>query len=122
MKVFSSTGVQFPSGFPRPEGSRTANPLRLQTASDRHLQISKVPEEPDHAVTSFAGALQQALGNVEALSDRADLLTEKAVYDPDSVEAHEVIIAAQKARFALNLTKTMADGFVRTFRELTNPR
>lgn len=122
MKVFTSTGVQFPSAFPKPEGARTANPLRLQTLSDRHMQVSAKPPEADHAVTSFADALNQALGNVEALNERSESLTEKAIYDPDSVEAHEVIIATQKARFAMNLTKTLADGAVRSFRELTNPR
>lgn len=122
MKVFTSTGVQFPSAFPKPEGSRTTNPLRLQTLSDRHMQLSGAPPEADHAVTSFADALNQALGNVETLNERSESLTEKAIYDPDSVEAHDVIIATQKARFAMNLTKTLADGAVRSFRELTNPR
>ncbi|HNE24497.1 MAG TPA: flagellar hook-basal body complex protein FliE, partial [Leptospiraceae bacterium] len=44
------------------------------------------------------------------------------IYDPDSVEVHDVMIAAEKSRFALTLTKTVADGLVRTFRELTQPR
>ncbi|WP_425435257.1 flagellar hook-basal body complex protein FliE [Leptonema illini] len=86
------------------------------------MQIGSAPKDPEHMTTTFAQALNEALGNVEGLSKKSEDLTTKAIYDPDSVEAHEVIIASQKARFALNLTKTIADGAVRTFRELTNPR
>jgi flagellar hook-basal body complex protein FliE len=122
MNIYTTTGVGFSSGMPKPLGSTTANPLRLKTLHERHMQISSEPEDPETVATTFAEALNQALGNVETLSQKSEDLTRKAIYDPDSVEAHEVIIASQKARFALNLTKTIADGAVRTFRELTNPR
>ncbi len=122
MNIVSTTGVRFNSGMPEVGGSTTANPLRMKTLNDRHMQIASEPKDPEHVTTTFAQALGEALGNVEALSKRSEDLTVKAVYDPDSVEAHEVILASQKARFALNLTKTIADGAVRTFRELTSQR
>lgn len=122
MNVFTTTGVGFSSGMPKPLGSTTANPLKLSTLDERQMQIGSAPKDPEHMTTTFAQALNEALGNVEGLSKKSEDLTTKAIYDPDSVEAHEVIIASQKARFALNLTKTIADGAVRTFRELTNPR
>lgn len=122
MNIVTTTGVGFSSGMPKPLGSTTINPLKLATSSDRHLQISKTTENPETVNSTFAAALNQALGSVEELNQRSEDLTTKAIYEPDSVEAHEVLIAAQKARFALNLTKTVADGVVRSFRELTNPR
>jgi flagellar hook-basal body complex protein FliE len=66
--------------------------------------------------------LSRALEDVESVDSRSRDLTTKAIYDPDSVEVHDVMIAAEKSRFALTLTKTVADGLVRTFRELTQPR
>lgn len=122
MNIVTTTGVGFSSGMPKPLGSTTTNPLKLATSFDRHMQIGKTIENPEHLNSSFANALNQALGNVEELNQRSEDLTNKAIYEPDTVEAHEVLIAAQKSRFALNLTKTVADGVVRSFRELTNPR
>ena len=122
MNIVTTTGVGFSSGMPKPLGSTTVNPLKLSTNNEKHMQISASPANPDHVVSTFAQALTEALGNVETLSTKSDDLMTQAVYEPDSVEAHEVLIAAQKARFALNLTKTVSDGVVRSFRELTSPR
>jgi hypothetical protein len=56
------------------------------------------------------------------LSNQSEDLTKKAVYDPDNVDVHEIMIASQKARFALNLTKTIIDGSIRAYKELTSGR
>ena len=88
----------------------------------RVLCDASVPPDPNKVVTNFSDALTQALGQVEQLNTRSKELTRQSIYDPDSVEVHDVMIAAQKSKFALNLTKTVADGFVRTIRELTAGR
>lgn len=65
MNVFTTTGVGFSSGMPKPLGSTTANPLRLSTLDERHMQIGSAPKDPEHMTTTFAQALNEALGNVE---------------------------------------------------------
>ena len=122
MDIFSTTGIQTSSMIPRPVGAQTTNPLQMNKGHDRHMQIASVPPDPNKVVTNFSDALTQALGQVEQLSTRSKELTRQSIYDPDSVEVHDVMIAAQKSKFALNLTKTVADGFVRTIRELTAGR
>ncbi len=122
MKIFSYPGVQFPSGFPKVEGSDREKPIRLKVLNEKHMQISEKPQEPEYFLSSFANSLNQMLGNVESLANQSKELTKKAIYDPDSVDIHEIMIASQKARFALNLTKTLTDGLVRAYRELTTPR
>ena len=86
------------------------------------MQIASTPPDPNKVVSNFSNALTEALGQVEQLDQRSNELTRKSIYDPDSVEVHDVMIAAQKSRFALTLTKTVADGLVRTIRELTAGR
>ncbi len=129
MKIFSYNGVQFPNAFPKVQKAETWNPLQLRTLHDKHMKISQkpvlqdiLPSQEDRMATNFAEALQQMLNNAETLSTEADELTKKAVYDPDSVDTHEIMIAVQKARFAINLTKTIAEGIVRSYKELITPR
>ncbi|GIX42198.1 MAG: flagellar hook-basal body complex protein FliE [Leptospiraceae bacterium] len=128
MDIFSYSGVQFPSGNPKVYGAETISPLKLRTIHEKHMQISQKPPltdivpEKERFVSNFAKSLNELLGSVEQLSNESDELTKKAVYDPDNVDVHEIMIAAQKARFALNLTKTITDGVIRAYKELTMPR
>lgn len=128
MKIFSYAGIQFPNGFPKTEKAQTWNPLQLRTLHEKHMKISQKPPlentvpSQNRIATNFVEALNQMLNNVESLTNEADELTKKAVYDPDSVDTHEIMIAAQKARFAINLTKTITDGLVRSYKELITPR
>lgn len=123
MEITNSYGVQFANGLPKVVGSKSlGGQIDMLTENANHLRPGAKPVEPDKVAGGFASALNDALGMVEKLDVNSQKLTAKAVYEPDSVEAHTVVIAAEKARFALNLTKSIADGFVRTYRDLTNPR
>lgn len=128
MKIFSYPGVQFSQGFPKVEGAKRYTPFQLKTTSEKHMQITQKPvmteivPMKDRVATNFMDTLNQLLGNVEELSNESEELTRKSVYDPDTVDVHDVMIAAQKARFALNLTKTISDALIRAYRELITPR
>lgn len=122
MQIVTTNGVQFPNGMPQIMGSRTYSGMRLNTFDDRHFTRPAPTGDPENIAGSFAGALTQALSRVEKIDNKAQQLTMQAIYKPDSVDVHNLIIAAEKARFALNLTKTIADGVIRSYRELTSPR
>lgn len=122
MQVYSTNGVEFPAGFPKIKGVRSAPHLGMQTTNPLHITRTETPPDAHRVTEGFAAALTQALGRVEQLDVHSQKMNMRAVYEPDSVEAHEVVLAAEKSRFALNLTKTVTDGLVRTFRDLTNPR
>ena len=122
MDIFSTKGVSFPNAYPKVIGSESRVDLPMRTSDPRHMQPGVAPANPERVTEGFAAALGQALGRVESLDVRSQNLTARAVYEPDSVEAHEVVLAAEKARFALNLTKTVTDGLIRGYQSLTNPR
>ncbi|MFC1669050.1 flagellar hook-basal body complex protein FliE [Spirochaetota bacterium] len=71
---------------------------------------------------SFMGMLTGAIGKVNDLQVQSDSLTKKMIYEPESVEVHTVMIAAQKAELALTMTKSFRDEAIRAFRELINLR
>lgn len=123
MEVRTTHGVQFGSGSPVVRGSYSNGTIPMQRTNERHLSpgIQKSAGS-DGDTPDFASLLGQALSSVEKMDASTQDLTSRAVYDPDSVDVHSIMIAAEKSRFALTLTKTLADGFVKTFKELTNPR
>jgi len=122
MEILSTKGVQFPNGQPQVMGARSYHGLSLQTGETLHMTRAKPPMDPDRVTEGFGAMLNNALSRVEQLDVRSKKLTSQAVYDPDSVDLHTLIIAGEKSRFALNLTKTVADGLIRSYKELTTPR
>lgn len=122
MEIFSTKGVSFPNAYPKVFGAQDRTELSMRISDPRHMTPGVPPVNPERVPESFASMLGESLRRVEELDVNANKLAARAVYEPDSVEAHEVVIAAEKARFAVNFTKTMADGFVRAYRDLTNPR
>ncbi len=102
--------------------SRVSAPVDMRVANDRHMKPGAPDPHPEGAAGTFASALKDALSGVESLDNRSHNLAIQAVVDPDSVDTHQVVLAAEKARFALNLTKTVTDGFIRSFKELSSLR
>ncbi|WP_061260474.1 flagellar hook-basal body complex protein FliE [Leptospira interrogans] len=96
--------------------------VKVSITEDRHYKDVKQPVSPDYVAESFSEAMKNALTSVNDLQVQADELTQKMVFDPNSVDAHQVMIASEKARVALTFTKTIADGVVRAYRELTSLR
>ena len=122
MDITSMKGIQFSSGMPSVVGADRAQKITMLTGNERHMTPSNVAGPSEKTSGSFAEALQSAIGGVEKLDTTAQKLTEQSIYDPDSVEAHTLILAAEKAKFALMLTKNLSDGVIRAYREITNPR
>lgn len=122
MQIIDTKGVEFPNGMPQVMGSRKYNTMTMRTGNQRHFTRPGSPDNSERVSEGFADLLNQALARVEKLDVHSQKLSSKAVYDPDAVDVHDLVIAGEKARFALNLTKTLSDGFIRAYRELTNPR
>lgn len=123
MEIVNTRGVNLYGGNPDVLGSRrVVSPISMKTGHEMHMKPGAPDPHPEGAAGGFASALRDALSGVEKIDNRAHQLTVQSVVDPDSVDAHSVVIAAEKARFALNLTKTVADGFIRTFKDLSSLR
>lgn len=101
-----------------PEGDRVA----VHRTNDRHYGKVNAAHSPDEVAGTFASAMQKAFESVNDQQVKADELTQKIVFDPNSVEIHDVMIAAEKARISLTFMKTVTDGFIRGYRELTQLR
>jgi flagellar hook-basal body complex protein FliE len=100
----------------------TGHELRLLQTDPRHLAGRlDAPGEPAGR-ESFAGMLADALGEVNSLQQDHDRLSLQAVLDPESVNSHDVTIAAAKANMSLSMTKSIVDSVLQAYREIINVR
>jgi flagellar hook-basal body complex protein FliE len=76
----------------------------------------------DDFVSGFAGALKDAFYKVNDLQIQSDELTKTLAVKPETVDVHDVTIAAEKARMALLFTKSIVDRVVQAYKELINVR
>lgn len=73
--------------------------------------------EPDISKSSFVNVLQGYLNNVDTTVKQAsDLTTKAAVGEIDNI--HDVTIASEKAKIALELTVTIRDKAVEAYQEM----
>ncbi len=96
--------------------------VKLKTAHPLHYGGETKKILDDDVSTSFADVLSKAVGKVNKLQNESNDLARKMIYEPESVDIHNVMIAGQKAEIALNFTKSIRDDAIRSFRELMNMR
>jgi flagellar hook-basal body complex protein FliE len=96
--------------------------IDIKVTDPRHYGKDAEIKNIDDVSESFAATLKNALQSVNDQQIRSDELTQKMIVNPNSVDAHEVMIAAEKARISLTFTKTLVDGVIKAYRELSNLR
>lgn len=97
--------------------------VRMKTTNPLHYSdFTKREPEADDVSTSFAEVLNKSLGRVNDLQVESEDLNQKMIYEPESVDIHTVMIAAQKAEVALNLARAVRDEAIKAYRELMNLR
>jgi len=107
----------------------TGHELVLARTDPRHMagrldprQSGVVAGESGSQNGAFASLLLESLNTVNAQQQTADQLSVQAVADPDSVNPHDVSIAAAKANLSLNITKSVVDRVIQAYREIQNVR
>jgi flagellar hook-basal body complex protein FliE len=96
--------------------------VRLNTTNPLHYTDRRPEPVSDDAAGGFAAALNSAIGTVNNLQVESEDLSRRMITEPESVNIHTVMIAAQKAEVALSFTRAVRDEVVRTVRELMNLR
>jgi flagellar hook-basal body complex protein FliE len=71
---------------------------------------------------SFDDMMLKALDKVSGDERYANELIQKAVIDPDSVDAHDITIAQAKAAMSLNIARTVLSRLVQSWKDIINTR
>ena len=103
--------------------SISGNVVNLLVTDPRHYSDAPVLRRGSDDVSgSFADMLNSAVGKVNDLQVDSENLMQKMIYEPESVDIHQIMIATQKAEVAMGLTKAVRDGALNAYRELINLR
>jgi len=99
------------------------NIVELKVIDPKHYSGSnKSKTASDDISTSFKDMFNSAVGKVNNLQVDSENLTKKMIYAPETVDIHQVMIAAQKAELSLTFTKTIRDEAISAYRDLINLR
>ena len=71
---------------------------------------------------NFTSKVFEKLNQVNAIQKESENLTQQMLIDPDSVDAHEVMMALAEANMSLNITKAVLDRVIRAYRDITGAR
>jgi flagellar hook-basal body complex protein FliE len=98
------------------------NIVQMKTSHPLHFSDREQVKPNDDVAGSFADTLKTALGKVNTLLVDSSELGQKMIHEPESVDIHNVMIAAQKAEIAINFTKAVRDEAIKAYRDLINLR
>jgi flagellar hook-basal body complex protein FliE len=98
------------------------NEMQLLRTDPSHRAGKYEPLPAEETETAFREVLMGRLEEVNGLQQAHEALSVQAVVDPDSVEAHDLTIAAAKATTALSITKNVVDRVIQAYRDITNLR
>lgn len=97
--------------------------VNIRKTHEKHFGIDGLKtSKDDNVVDSFGKMLNNAVKKVNNLQIGSDHLTQKMITEPNKVNIHEVMIAAQKAQFSLNFMKSIRDRVIRAYQTIINMR
>lgn len=96
--------------------------VTLKTSNPLHYADTPAKRPDENVAASFSDVLTKAIGKVNDLQVESEELTRKMIYEPEKVDIHTVMIAAQKAEISLSFVKAVRDEAIRAYRELVNLR
>jgi flagellar hook-basal body complex protein FliE len=108
-------------------GQVSGDIVSMTTTHPSHFGHTKIQRKGaqaagDDLVSGFAGALKDAFYKVNDLQLQSDELTKALAVRPETVDVHDVTIAAEKARIALLFAKSIVDRVTQAYKELINVR
>ena len=98
--------------------------VNLKMTDPRHMGIGKSTASEKKPANSldFGQLVLEALNQVNNDQLYSMEMGQQLITDPDSVEIHDVTIALAKANLSLSITKAIADGAIRAYREIISIR
>jgi flagellar hook-basal body complex protein FliE len=97
--------------------------VNLKVSRQNHISDKTIEEPKGDTVTeSFKDLFNKALGEVNNLELKATDIANQFTIDPDSVNIHDVQIAAEQAEMSVMLTKGIMDRVIRAYKEIISVR
>ncbi len=97
--------------------------VNLKVSKKNHIDDKSLEKlNGDSIALTFKDMFNKAIGQVNDMELKATDLANKLAIDPDSVDIHDVQIAAEEAEMGVLLTKGIVDRVIRAYKEIINVR
>lgn len=96
--------------------------MAMRRTHGDHLPGKFEPLAPRTEAVSFQDALVRGLESVNSDQMAHEQLSIQAVVNPESVEAHDLTIAAARANTSLSIAKNVVDRVIQAYRDITSLR
>ncbi len=100
----------------------TGDIVNLKTSRQKHFGVKEAKANPGDFMEKFSHAVKNAMTDANNLMVESDKMTTQMIKKPDSINVHDVMIAAQKAQLSLEYTKTVLTKAVQAYQNITNLR
>ncbi|MFP4484048.1 MAG: flagellar hook-basal body complex protein FliE [Spirochaetota bacterium] len=108
-----------------PRAGRAGQSERMDTAASAFAgesDATRAASETSAAGSDFNRMLFDSLNEVNGYQQEHENLSVQSIINPDSVDPHDVTLAAAKANLSLSITKSVVDRVLQAYREITNLR
>lgn len=96
--------------------------MNITRTHPNHVQGKYEPLAPRAEAATFRDALMGSLEEINSHQMEHEQLSIQAVVNPESVEAHDLTIAAARANTSLSIAKNVVDRVVQAYRDITSLR
>lgn len=98
--------------------------IHLNRSDPRHLAGSRprTAGPGSSGEGDFSRLMMDGLQGVNQLQQESLELSRRMITDPDSVDPHDVTIALAQANMALNISKTVVDRVIRSYKDIIGAR
>lgn len=100
----------------------TGNTMQLARTHESHYAGKREPIPAQVRESGFRDALVGSLEEVNAQQLSHEQLSIQSIVDPESVDPHDLTIAAAKATTSLSITRNVVDRVIQAYRDITNLR
>ena len=94
--------------------------VSLRTTNRRHYGAMPAASAPGDFMARFSEAVQNSVKDTNDLQVTSDRLATQMMRRPDTVNVHDVMIAAQKAQLSLDYTRQILTKAVRAYQSITS--
>ena len=97
--------------------------VAMKRTDPRHFGFNgTIPVQEGSEGTGFGMLLKQSLKGANETVLQSSAISQQILYDPESVDVHDVTIALAKANTAISLTKSVVDHALKAYREIISIR
>lgn len=96
--------------------------VSLMAPSPRHIGFQDKEKSPEDFLGMLGQAVQKGLNDTNSDQMQSEKMNLQMAVAPDTVNVHDVMIAAEKAQMSLDLTRTVIQKVVAAYQNITNLR